>query len=77
MLDAGLNIIPCSDDPGMFPTTLNNEYTILNEQIGASRDQLGRMALRADDASWLPDDKRAALRAEVEESLAELNVAVV
>lgn len=77
MLDAGLNVIPSSDDPGMFPTTLNNEYTILNEQIEASRDQLSRMALRAVDASWLPDDERAALRAEVEKSLAELNAAGV
>ncbi|GAA4489664.1 hypothetical protein [Microbacterium panaciterrae] len=77
MLDEGLNVIPCSDDPGMFPTTLANEYTILNEQIGASREQLSRMALRAVDASWLPDAERGALRAEVEESLAELDRAGV
>lgn len=71
MLDEGLNVIPCSDDPGMFPTTLTGEYTILNEQIGASREQLSAMALRAVDASWLPDAERAALRAEVEAAVAE------
>lgn len=70
MLDAGLNVMPCSDDPGMFPTTLANEYTILNEQIGASREQLSRMALSAVDASWLPGPERSALRAEVEAALA-------
>lgn len=73
MLDAGLGVIPCSDDPGMFPTTLSAEYGILNEQIGATRAQLSEMALRAVDASWLPDAERAALRAEVAESIAELD----
>ncbi|MGN8026292.1 adenosine deaminase family protein [Microbacterium sp. 22242] len=76
MLDAGLNVIPCSDDPGMFPTTLTNEYAILNEQIGATHEQLSRMALRAVEASWLPDAERAALRAEVEAALVELDAAL-
>lgn len=65
MLDAGLSLVPCSDDPGMFPTTLSAEYGILNERIGATRAQLSAMALRAVDASWLPDAERAALRDEV------------
>jgi len=73
MLDAGLSVTPCSDDPGMFPTTLNNEYTILNEQIGASHAQLSAMALRAVDACWLPDAEKNALRAEVTAKLAMLD----
>ena len=73
MLDAGLGVTPCSDDPGMFPTTLADEYGILNEQIGATRAQLSAMAVRAVDASWLPDAERAALRAEVVESIASLD----
>jgi adenosine deaminase len=77
MLDAGLNVVPCSDDPGMFPTTLANEYAILNEQIGASREQLSRMAVRAVDASWLPEAERSTLRSEVEGVLAELDAAGV
>ena len=73
MLDAGLSVTPCSDDPGMFPTTLNNEYTILNEQIGASHAQLSAMALRAVDACWLPDAEKNALRAEVTAKLTMLD----
>lgn len=73
MLDAGLSVVPCSDDPGMFPTTLTNEYTILNEQIGATREQLGQMAVRAAEASWLPDAERAALRDDVASAVAELD----
>ncbi|MGO1851116.1 adenosine deaminase family protein [Microbacterium sp.] len=74
MLDEGLSIIPCSDDPGMFPTTLSNEYTILNEQIGASQAQMSAMALRAVDACWLPDSEKAALRTEVAAALVTLDV---
>ena len=73
MLDEGLNVIPCSDDPGMFPTTLANEYRILDEQIGATHEQLSRMALSAVDASWLPDPERAALRAQVAADIASLD----
>jgi adenosine deaminase len=73
MLDEGLNVIPCSDDPGMFPTTLANEYRILDEQIGATHAQLSRMALSAVDASWLPEAERAALRTEVAADIAALD----
>lgn len=73
MLDEGIGVIPCSDDPGMFPTTLSREYTILNEQIGATHAQLSAMALRAVDACWLPDAEKAALRAEVAAAVTELD----
>jgi len=73
MLDEGLGVIPCSDDPGMFPTTLTNEYRILSEQIGATHAQLRLMALRAVDACWLPDDEKARLRRTVEDEISELD----
>lgn len=73
MLSAGLNVIPCSDDPGMFPTSLAAEYGILAEDIGATADQLRAMALGGVDASWLPADRKAALRARFEEELAALD----
>lgn len=65
MLEAGLNVIPCSDDPGMFPTTLTAEYGIVTEQIGASREQVRRMAISSFEASWLPAEDRARRVAEV------------
>lgn len=60
MLDAGLNVIPCSDDPGMFPTSLVAEYGIVADQIGASHAQIRRMAVASFEASWLPAERRAA-----------------
>ncbi|SDQ63242.1 hypothetical protein [Microbacterium sp. cf332] len=65
MLDAGLNVIPCSDDPGMFPTSLAAEYGIVSEQIGATPEQIRRMAISSFEASWLPAEERARRVAEV------------
>lgn len=65
MLEAGLNVIPCSDDPGMFPTTLAAEYGIVSEQIGATHEQVRRMAIASFEASWLPADDRARRLADV------------
>lgn len=62
MIDAGLNVVPCSDDPGMFPTTLAQEYRILAEQLGTSTERLRAMALASVDACWLPEAERRTLR---------------
>lgn len=69
MIDAGLNVIPAADDPGMFPTTLTEEYRILAEDLAVPQARLRRMALAGVDACWLPDAERAALRSRVEREL--------
>ncbi|WP_245559168.1 adenosine deaminase family protein [Microbacterium indicum] len=66
MLEAGLAVTPCSDDPGMFPTTLQNEYEIMRDLNGATRDEIVGMARRAVDAAWLPAEDKAELAAKVE-----------
>ena len=63
MVDAGLNVILASDDPGMFPTTLANEYRIAVDDLGLDRAWLRRSALAGVDACWLPDAEKAALKA--------------
>ncbi|MFF0911772.1 adenosine deaminase [Microbacterium enclense] len=65
MLDAGLRVTPCSDDPGMFPTTLTDEYRLAAGPIGATHAQLRGMVLNGVEASWLPEGERAALLADV------------
>ncbi|MCU1407540.1 MAG: hypothetical protein JWQ43_3843 [Glaciihabitans sp.] len=62
MVDAGLNVILASDDPGMFPTTLANEYQIAVDDLGLDRAWLRKSALAGVDASWLPDAEKATLR---------------
>ncbi|MDY0890708.1 hypothetical protein [Frigoribacterium sp. CFBP9030] len=73
MLAAGLNVVPASDDPGMFPTTLAAEYRIVHEQIGATADQVRVMALAGVDASWLPAAEKQTLRADFERDIAALD----
>jgi adenosine deaminase len=63
MIDAGLNVILASDDPGMFPTTLANEYRIAVDELGLDRAWLRRSAMAGVDACWLPDAEKAALKA--------------
>lgn len=63
MLDAGLNVIPASDDPGMFPTTLAAEYRILADDLAVPAERLRAMALAGVEAAWLPPAEKAALRA--------------
>ncbi|MFI5622101.1 adenosine deaminase [Nocardioides sp. NPDC051685] len=72
MLEAGLNVIPASDDPGMFPTTLADEYRILADDLGVTRRRLRAMSLAGIDASWLPADRKAAVRTRFERELADL-----
>ena len=72
MLEAGLNVIPASDDPGMFPTTLAGEYRILADDLAVPDERLRRMALAGVEASWLPPAEKAALRTRFEKELADL-----
>ncbi|MFT3859735.1 adenosine deaminase family protein [Micropruina sp.] len=76
MLEAGLNVIAASDDPGMFPTTLAGEYRILADDLGVSYDRLRRMSLAGVDACWLPAVEKAALRERFEGELAALDAEV-
>ncbi|WP_146362774.1 hypothetical protein [Arthrobacter yangruifuii] len=62
MIHAGLKVILASNDPGMFPTTLANEYRIAVNELGLDRAWLRRSALAGVDACWQPDAEKAALK---------------
>lgn len=74
MIDAGLNVILASDDPGMFPTTLSAEYDIAINDLGMNQAWLRSVALAGVDASWLPPTERAALRASMAAQIDRLQV---
>ena len=65
MFEAGCTLSLCDDDPGMFPTTLANEYRIAHEQIGLTPDELAQIVLNGWRAAWLPDAERERRAAEV------------
>ncbi len=73
MLGAGLAVVPCSDDPAMFPTTLAREYEIIAGDLGATHAQVRAMALRGFEGSWLPERERRAAVAAVEREIAALD----
>lgn len=65
MHEAGCTLSLCDDDPGMFPTTLAQEYRIAHDQIGLTPDDLARIVLNGWRACWLPDADRGRRTAEV------------
>lgn len=72
MLDAGMNMIVCSDDPGLFPTTLATEYRIAAFDVGVDRAGMQAMALAGVEACWLDEDRKVDLRARFHRELAAL-----
>lgn len=63
MVKAGLRVVLASDDPGMFPNTLNNEYLIAVRQLGFDARQMRAIALNGIEASWMNEADKRAMRA--------------
>lgn len=61
LLEAGVLVTLNSDDPPMFSTDLVNEYHTLARQ-GFTWPELWQLNLNTLEASFLPDDEKAALR---------------
>jgi adenosine deaminase len=65
MLQRGLNVSVNTDDPTMIPTAIGDEYVGAAAATGASLERMVRCTLDGIDASWVDDDVRDRLRAEV------------
>jgi aminodeoxyfutalosine deaminase len=65
MLEAGLNVTLNSDDPPMFSTTLSTEYLVAARVLGLPAAQLAALAANAVRASFLDDEAKAELLAEI------------
>ncbi len=63
LVDHGLLVTVNSDDPSMFATDLNQEYRLLARQ-GFSWDELWQLNRNGLEASFLPEQEKAAYRAE-------------
>lgn len=61
LVEAGVFVTINSDDPALFNTTLNDEYVHAVRDCGLSIDQVEKAGLNAVRASYLPDDKKAAM----------------
>lgn len=69
---AGLHLTLNSDDPAFMSTDLGEEYLALAEALGYGFDDMVAISLAGVDATWLPEDGKAALRDRVRAAAAEL-----
>jgi adenosine deaminase len=51
-----------SDDPGMMGTNISDDYQAVAESFGWDLATMEQLSLDAIEASWAPDDEKAALR---------------
>jgi aminodeoxyfutalosine deaminase len=66
LVDAGVLISINSDDPPMFGTTLEEEYAVAARLLDLDAAGVADLARAAVDASFLPSEGKAALRAEID-----------
>lgn len=59
--DAGVMVTLSTDDPAMFHTSLNREYTLAQQVFGFSDEQLREIARNGFEASFLPAEKKIEL----------------
>lgn len=67
MMEAGLLVSVNSDDPAYFGGYIGANYTAITEELGLGRGDLTRLAANSIDSSFLDEDRKAALNAEVAE----------
>jgi adenosine deaminase len=70
--EQGLYVTVNSDDPPMFNTDLVGEYQVLADELGFSVGELEQLSLNALGASFLPDDRKAALEQDFGDEFARL-----
>ena len=63
LLDADVLVSVGTDDPAMFGLSMVGELAALQTTLGFTDDEIRRLLLNAIDSCWLPDARRAELRA--------------
>jgi adenosine deaminase len=66
--DAGVLVTVNTDDPKMFQTSLAGEYRLLEQECGWTKPEICRLVLNGVESSWLPDDRKLSLAAELRSS---------
>jgi adenosine deaminase len=61
MLQMGLNVTICSDDPSISQITLTDEYHRVCEDMDMSQSRLKERILAAAQAAFLPEQERCKL----------------
>lgn len=62
LFEAGVPVTVNTDDPRMFQTSLAEEYRLLEEECGWTKEEIRRLIVMAVEASWLPEARKSSLR---------------
>ena len=65
MMDAGVLVTVNSDDPAYFGGYVGDNYLAIAEALDLTRDRIVQLARNSIEASFLPEDRKAALRDEI------------
>jgi adenosine deaminase len=68
--ERGILVTINTDDPWMFGNTLAEEFTLLEQKLGFSRDDIRTLILNGIRASWLPEAQKEHLSAAFRADLA-------
>ena len=55
MVEGELTVMLNTDDPGLFRTTLNQEYTLVMSNMDFSRETMRELTLNGLKGSWLDE----------------------
>jgi aminodeoxyfutalosine deaminase len=70
LVAAGVPVTINSDDPPMFGTTIEQEYAVAARLLDLDEGGVADLARAAVDASFLPPDRKSALRREIDSYVA-------
>lgn len=59
---AGIKVSVNTDDPPMFGTDMNNEFLVLNKELGLSLDDLYRISLDSVETSFISETEKKRLK---------------
>lgn len=69
LFDAGIRVTISTDNRTLAAVTLSDEYDHCVHEMGFTREDLVRMNLYALEASFLPEEDKAGMKAQLEEAL--------
>lgn len=72
MVEAGLRVSLASDDPAMFPTTLNNEYLIAGIDLAMPAETIRQICMNGIEGSWMDETEKRRLRDDFTREIGEL-----
>jgi adenosine deaminase len=71
--DRRIKVTVNSDDPSMFGTNMNNEYVLLNQELGFTPQELFKISLNAIESSFLPEREKERLMKSFKKEYISLN----